>query len=840
MYLKNYQTGVVNELRYFFKTARATKDAILKASESLPQELKGTLNWVDTTFNACDKPLVDKPVSGLGEFYPRFCIKVPTGGGKTLLAVETIREYQTLFAQRKTGLVVWMVPSEVIYTQTVKKLRDRNDFYRQLLDQSSGGHTLIIEKGQKLTKKDVAENLVILFLMIQSVNRKNGKETLKVFEDSGGYDSFFPEDGRYDLHKQLIEKIPNLDVFSGLDSFHPQVKTSLGNLIRLTNPLIIADEFHKVFSDTAKDALSNLNPSNVVGFSATPKESMNILVNVSGLQLKEEEMIKLDLHLKPPVSFQDKDWRAMLQEIKQHRENLEKKAVEYQRKTGKYIRPIALIQVERTGKDQRGHGFVHSLDVKEFLVKLEVPEHQVAIKTSSQNDIEDIDLLSSNCEIRYIITKEALKEGWDCPFSYVLGIIPNVSSNTGTTQLVGRILRQPYVKKTGVKELDESYVYFVSGQTQLILDQIKEGFKNDGLGDLIGAIQTNNSTQSTTIKTVKIKREYTNQYGYSLFLPIWLMKNGNSIRAYNYEIDIKSQIDYSENHIISKDWTLNDLTSALSRQKNERKGSIVTIDDKSKTIVAYEQEEVTLKDSIDLNYFTRRLDEYCENAFAARKQAEHLLNEVLKNLSKELLSEHFGFVVGQMLSLFQKRKAKQEKAIFQKYIKEKKLILAVLNDKNIGFTIPKEDTIFIDHVGNPYSHYLYDDIELKSLNPLEKNVADNIERQEKVLWWFRNKTQRNWYAIQGWQKQKIRPDFVAAKKNGGSRIELVYVLESKGKQLIGNEDTTYKNDVFKLMNEMKIEVLNENNLLKDEMNDKIKFNILNESNEQKDINTLFS
>lgn len=179
MFLKNYQIKVVGELKRFLQTARETKDAIETARKALPENLWHTLNWVQSTFSNLHKPYNDSCVNGFGNYYPRICIKVPTGGGKTLLAVEAIREYKNLFARKRTGLVVWIVPSEIIYTQTVKKLRDKGNYLRQLLDQCSGGKTLILEKGQRLTTQDIEENLVVLFVMIQSVSRRNAKEALR-------------------------------------------------------------------------------------------------------------------------------------------------------------------------------------------------------------------------------------------------------------------------------------------------------------------------------------------------------------------------------------------------------------------------------------------------------------------------------------------------------------------------------------------------------------------------------------------------------------------------------------------------------------------------------------
>ena len=171
MYLKEYQVKVVETLKNFFKSAKEAKEwAASPEFDKLPQAVRGSWNWVGNVLEGMNVSFNDHPRNGLGGVYPRIVMKVPTGGGKTLLAVEAIREYQTLFAQKRTGLVVWIVPTETIYTQTVKRLRDKSNPLRQIIDQSSGGRTIILEKGQRLTAQDIEENLVILFVMIQSVS----------------------------------------------------------------------------------------------------------------------------------------------------------------------------------------------------------------------------------------------------------------------------------------------------------------------------------------------------------------------------------------------------------------------------------------------------------------------------------------------------------------------------------------------------------------------------------------------------------------------------------------------------------------------------------------------
>jgi type III restriction enzyme len=838
VYLKNYQVKVVNALNAFYSKAHATKTEIEKAGKSLPEHLRHTLNWVSETYMQLGYNFQDVPHTGLGNPYLRTVIKVPTGGGKTLLAVEAIREYQNRFVQRKTGLIVWVVPSETIYTQTVQKLRDKGNYLRQLLDQSSGGNTLILEKGQRLTRQDIDENLVILFVMIQSVSRHNAKEALKVFQDSGGYESFFPLDHRYDLHKQLLEQVPNLDSISGADSAMPQVRTSLGNAIRLTNPLIIIDEIHRVFSDQQKKTIDNLNPSMVLGLSATPREDMNILVSISGLELKNEDMIKLDMHIFPPSTRRGSGWQTMLKEIKEHRDRLEQKATELLKNTGIYIRPIVLVQVEATGKEQRGRGRVHSLDAKETLIEFGISADEIAIKTSAQNDIEDVDLFSQHCPIRYIITKEALKEGWDCSYAYILGVIPNVSSNTSITQLIGRILRQPYAKKTQVRLLDESYVYYAKGQSGDLIEQVKVGFKNEGLDDLIQKVKPRKSSEEVQAKTVGIKKEFLKNYRGSLYLPVWLkIEDAEKKRKFNYDIDIKPHLNF-ESVALTEEQSKR-IEESLSEETKERKTFAVTLDEQSHTKIDTELSESKDVTEMSLSYMTRRFAEIVENPFLARKKASEYLGVLEGQLGKDKVRDHFGFVVGQLVDMLNGHRLSQEESVFKELLESGKVLLAVSDDENLGYLVPTKDAISVDRIPNQYQKNLYEDVEVSSLNSLEKKVADILDAQEKLLWWFRNKVSRGWYALQGWRKYKIRPDFVAAKKKEDGSIELVYVLESKGEQLLGNPDTEYKDSVMREMTKAKIQAY-QLELKFGKINERAEFYVVGQGEEETKIRTLFA
>lgn len=800
MFLKNYQIRVVSELKNFLTKAKENKVAIEAASKHLPENLRYSFNYVQTTFEAIGKPLNDNCRNGLGNYYPRLVIKVPTGGGKTVLAVEAIREYQTLFAQKRTGLIVWIVPKDIIYTQTVERLRDKSDPYRQLLDQASGGKTIITEKGQKLSRQDIEENLVVLFVMIQSISRANNTEALKVFQDSGGYDNFFPADNRFDLHAQWLKEVPNLDTMWRSED-QAQLITSLGNAIRVSKPFIIIDEIHRVFTPTAKQTIDNLNPEMILGLSATPKEGMNILSTVTGLELKDEEMVKLDLHLIPPSSNSADDWKAMISEVRAHREQLEEKAIEYRQNTGEYIRPIALIQVERTGKDQRGRGFVHSEDVREFLIQLGVNPSEIAVKSSTTNELENINLYSPEVPIRFIITKEALSEGWDCSFAYMLGIIPNVNSNTSITQLVGRILRQPRGRKTKIEQLDESYVYYSKGDTRNLLDKVIAGFREEGLEDLVSTMKVKGQDTVNATKQVSIKDDF-KKYEHAFYLPVWLMiKENEAKRRFSYDFDIRPLIDFTSFDLPQE--VIERIKTSLSEENKERKAFAVTIDDKSKAY--YEAEDVQAKNEslISLGYITRRFTEEIDNTFLARQIAIKWLEAIEAEIGKEKVAEHFSYIVSIFTATIRAERIKQEENIFLSHLENEHLVLAVSDEKTIGFKVPDTDTITVTSLPNTYTKNLYTDVEVATMNSLEHSVAQILEHQQKLVWWFRNRVAKNFYSIQGWHENKIRPDFIVARKKDDDKIELVYILEAKGEHLANNPDTQYKKKILDKMTEMK-------------------------------------
>src|ERR1043166_5531340 len=264
MKLKEYQERTLKEVKAYLGHLAAWRE---RAARNPDLEVAFDIKaWEKAEVGRSYVPKKD----GLGRQLPVFCLKIPTGGGKTLLAVKTVDLVQSLYLKSQTGLVVWIVPTLQIYRQTLQRLKDRDDPYRQHLDMVSAGKTLILEKTDGFTPQDVDEHLCVLLLMLPSAARAN-KDALRMFRDSGAFQAFFPSEEDKDGHAELIKRIPNLDTFETENAFWGrQVLTSLGNTIRTLEPLMILDEAHKAYPEISQDTIRKLNPCMIVELTATP------------------------------------------------------------------------------------------------------------------------------------------------------------------------------------------------------------------------------------------------------------------------------------------------------------------------------------------------------------------------------------------------------------------------------------------------------------------------------------------------------------------------------------------------------------------------------------------
>jgi type III restriction enzyme len=842
MKLKEYQIRCLNDIKLYLQSLLEYKSKYDKYIE-IDKDMAFDYDFPKKAWEQCDiKNAEGESVSynpkrnGLNEPLPNFCIKVPTGGGKTLLATRTIDLINTIYLKKKTGLVLWIVPTNQIYRQTINSLRDREHPYRQVLDLSSGGRTLILEKGDRFTTQDVNENLVVMMLMLPSANRRN-KETLKIFQDAGGFDSFFPPDDEFKAHEELIEKFPNLDYFGDKDSFWKQVKTSLGNVLRILRPIIIIDEGQKAYSENAQKTIRNFNPSIVVELSATPPAGSNPICHITGQDLNREEMIKLDIHV---VNKATTNWKDVVLASVEKRNSLEKLARQYESQTGEYIRPICLIQVERTGRNQVNSGYIHAEHVKNYLMnECGISSNEIAIKSSEKDDIEGIDLLSKECPIRYIITKQALQEGWDCSFAYVLTVLTDTRSEMNITQLVGRILRQPYAKKTKIIDLDESYVYCYRPNTNEILSNIKKGLEGEGLGDIAGRVITESDdidASTRTGKTVIRYRENFKKFEGKIYLPRFIIRENEFYRELNYEMDILSKINWDE-------IPLNDIESLVlsSDIKSDVVISIALSDNTEDLIDKKVSVMRTTGLVVDYLFIIRHIIDIVPNPWVAYEIAEKALNILRKKYSDDLISANMVFIIQELRKTLEDQRDLLAQRVFVKMVKNKEILFFLQCDSS--FALPTENIVkgnvkkLTRDTGDPIEKSLFEYVPEEELNKLEQSVAVYIDKQQKLLWWYRNLSKQDYY-IQGWKKSKIYPDFILSKSNEeNDDYSKVLVVETKGLHL-KNEDTEYKKSVFDMCNELGNKISWEE--LGEEFKDKtIEFKIVYDKEWQRKLNEIF-
>jgi type III restriction enzyme len=799
---REYQIKTLNQVKRYLdllfdwklKNEKVVKDIGADAALDFPAKAWGKMEGLYRQYTSRR--------DGLGRPLPCFCLKIPTGGGKTFLAVKSIDLINTSYRKSRTGLVLWVVPSTQIYNQTLRSLRNRDHPYRQHLDIASGGRTLIREKGDLFSLMDVEENLVVLMLMLPSANRKT-KDVLRMFKDSGGFAEFFPAEDDLEANARLLERIPNLDTFEKESRFWgKQVKSSLGNTLRLLNPVIILDEGHKAYSETAQKTLEGFNPSIIVELSATPPDASNKLVDISGIELNREEMIKFDLHI---FNKANPDWRETLLEAHNHLEMLKEKAREYQANSGKYIRPICLIQVERTGKEQRKSGLIHSEDVREHLINIVgLQPDEVAVKTSEKDELKEVDeiggLLSENSRIRYIITKQALQEGWDCAFAYELAILTRPGSKTALTQLVGRILRQPFAKKTGVKELDESYVFCYQQKGAELLEEIRKGFRGEGLGDLTGRIAMEDETGEEHEEITAQVREKFKKAADQVILPVFAIREDAGWRKVNYDMDIASQILWEQADLSPLD-SLN-----LSMLEEKDVEQVATLSEDQREVIKLRQSELLKAGALRLDpvFLARHLLDIVPNPWVAYEFGKTVLNKLLARSDQKTVINNFVFIIEELRKHLASEKDRLAEKVFRDMISQDKMHFLVVAN-TIGFKLSKRKRApspwLTKSTGASLERSLFDYVSADDFNETERRVAWSLDDQNKLLFWYRNVPRQD-YGVQGWRSHSIYADFIFTDADSnGNGFNRVFVIETKGLHLKDADRTQYTTKLFNLCNE---------------------------------------
>ena len=809
--LKEYQRGALDALARWLETledAQRDTETMVEALQRTPidvpipdelhnypkaawQKLKENGGVAVTASEHIDRTdEANRPI-------PHICFKVPTGGGKTLLAAASL---ERLPWQR--GLVLWIVPSKAIYNQTKTALWDKQHPYRKMLNRASAGRVKMLEKEDTFNRDDIANYLCVMLLMLPATNRQKGREFLRMFRDSGRYPSFYPDSDDIFGNARLLNEYPDLECHTegGL------IKQSLFNVFKLLRPVVVLDEAHKAYGARNRQAneefaksINRLDPRMVIELSATPNRGIsNLLVDIEGPDLKREEMIKLPVQV---TSFPNAEWQLTLSQAVDELERLDTEAQSYENSMGRYIRPIAVVRVERTGRDQRDGERIHAEDVREYLIQLGVSPEAIRVKSAENDELGRENLLSEFSQVRWIITKSALMEGWDCPFAYLLVMLDNTQAQRAITQLVGRVMRQPHAQLTGRASLDQCYVYCNNVDVGTVVTQVKNGLESEGLtglGDeVMGAADSHreNEQQEVQQQTVQRRDRFQNQ---EIYLPVVRHRDGDRWIQLNYQAHILPHIDWA---------AIEPPDPQASAPESVRRQS-ATVDVGEVAPVFHTDQEPYIDRTVSISDFARRLSDIMPNLWQAARIAQQMHERLRADGETEeniydrrsylayMLREHVKSEVEMQAEQVFRRKLDQDEIRFDLETQEPNYRMV----DTYKIQVRSDDRPLLRRDYEPVQLSLFEPVfEQQFDNDLEKNFAYYLDEERALQWWHRVAArQRCEYYLQGWKRGRIYPDFVAM-TNEVAGVTRVLIFDTKGEHLAGNLNTEYKRKVLETL-----------------------------------------
>ncbi len=440
MQLKTYQVKTLEVLKKYLEAAR-----IKGAHEAFAQQPSGSLRYLSYY----------QSLEGLSKI-PYVCLRLPTGGGKTLLASHSIRIVADSYLEQEYPLVLWLVPTNTIREQTLIRLKDPKHPYREILDAAFERKVKVIDIAdfEQLRPQDILNHTCVVMGTLATL-RVDNTEGRKVYAHNENLEPHFAK---------IPANAPKLERLN-----ESTIKYSFCNILYLANPLVIIDEAHNASTPLSFEVLGRINPACVIEFTATPAANSNVLHSVSAAELKAEEMIKL-----PIILTEHKTWQAAISHSIATRSKLEESA----KKDGQYIRPIVLIQAE--DKDEE---ITYEVVEKYLTDEEKIDRSRIAIATGSKRELEGINLLDPKCPIEFVITVQALKEGWDCSFAYVFCSVASVHSAKDVEQILGRVLRMPYAKRRKIEELNQAYANVSSSSWPKAVSQLHDRLVSMGFDE---------------------------------------------------------------------------------------------------------------------------------------------------------------------------------------------------------------------------------------------------------------------------------------------------------------------------------------------------------------------
>lgn len=442
MSLKQYQADVLDRYETFLRAWRAQAQANLGTREA------SRLAFEDCTLaNFGFRIPYHAPVALAERDVPVACLRVPTGGGKTLIGGHAIACAKRTLAPGEHSLTVWLVPTDAIRSQTLRVLRTPGELLHDELRTLFGEVAVLdIDEALSVSPAVLDSHDTVIVATMQAFKQAD-TERLAVYRANGAL----------------------MDHFRGIEGSG----WSLAEALALRRPFIVVDEAHNQGTALAFDTLARLSPCAVLELTATPDrmhQPSNVLVSISASTLQSESMIKL-----PVEMAAHPDWRIALREAIACLDRLQADADAERVATGEALRPIMLLQAERQQKDNPEAMTIDRVRAA-LIEQFDVPEQQIARSATGIDELTDADPAT----LRFVITADKLREGWDWPAAYVLVSFRGSSTQMALEQILGRVLRMPQVTRKQHESLNRAYAYAVSDNLLQVAATLRDGLVQAG------------------------------------------------------------------------------------------------------------------------------------------------------------------------------------------------------------------------------------------------------------------------------------------------------------------------------------------------------------------------
>jgi len=449
-----------------------------------------------------------------------------------------------------------------------------------------------------------------------------------------------------------------------------------------------------------------------------------------------------------------------------------------------------LVRVELTGRDQREKGKVHTEDAFEALTnEMGVPPEWIRRQTAVDKELDD-QLMSDTSLVRVIITKDALREGWDCPFAYVLALLGSTKAKTSLTQMIGRVLRQPGAKRTGVDPLDSAWVFCREVTVKDAVEGIRAGLDQEGMGDLKMQVRANG-----TPAEARLVERRPAWHGARILVPTVTHDDGaGGARPLDFDRDILAEVDWSAfTYDGGAAVTLDDPGATRARRRVDYAGKELAADGTSPS--------QALANRIDRPDLARRLLGVVPNPWVAMTFVDQALAALrARDVDDGTIARGRLDLVSDMRVELARKVDTAARAIFDWKLADGTIAFRLRGDK-LDWEMPPSfvtsfrpgtDRWMTDDNSDKLGRTLFlDGIKEGELNGFERDVALYLDGKDAVAWWWRLTARKDW-ALQGWRRNRVYPDFLMRLSGDGERL---LVLETKGKQL-DNEDTAFKRELM--------------------------------------------